>query len=167
MADAESQGIGDDELVKIRVDLTGIIDDDWPPSDAEWLWAEPVAADLFRLDNIPVFARGLAYGDIVRAHNAGTHWEFDELTRDGGHSTFRVILKKGKLLESGPSAEFWTLLSALGATYEGYQGGPLLAIDVPATSLAAGLEVLRRGETAGIWEYEDGKISGDTALPFN
>jgi hypothetical protein len=145
-------------LTKVRVDLSGIVDDGWPPSTAEWLWAEDLGGGLFRIDNVPIFARGISSNDVVRAHKVDDRWEFDEVARDGGHGTFRIMLQRGDSLAGEPAAELWAILSDLGAAYEGYQGGPLFAIDVPPSEVVAARAVLERGEQLGVWEYEDGNV---------
>jgi hypothetical protein len=38
----------------------------WPPAESEGLCAEPVEGDLYRLDNTPWFARGVAADDVIQ-----------------------------------------------------------------------------------------------------
>ena len=42
-------------------------EDGWPPVTAETLWAVELGGGLFRLDNIPFYARGVSDGDTVSA----------------------------------------------------------------------------------------------------
>ena len=44
------------------------------PSDKETLWAESVGPDLYRLDNIPFYAKGIALDDIVEASKRGNEF---------------------------------------------------------------------------------------------
>ncbi len=53
-----------DNYVKVVVALEKD-EDDYPPADYENLWATPVEEGLFRIDNIPFFAKSIALGDIV------------------------------------------------------------------------------------------------------
>jgi Domain of unknown function (DUF4265) len=148
---------------KIRVDLTGIAEDGWPPSTAEWLWADYLGDGLFRVDNIPIFARGISNGDIVKATKIGDHWEFERVIEHSPHSTFRVFLCNNKRLDEEPAIEWWEKLQDLGSTYEGYAGGPLFAIDVPTRAVVDAVkDVLKEAESQGIWEFEEGNVwSGD------
>ena len=57
---------GEGKLVKVRFVLDRE-DDDWPPLATEGVWARPVGEGEFELDNVPWFARGVAFGDRVRA----------------------------------------------------------------------------------------------------
>ena len=40
------------------------------PED-EWLWAEPLGSQRFRVESTPFFAYGLSHGDVVRAEGEG------------------------------------------------------------------------------------------------
>lgn len=40
-------------------------EDDWPPVSVEGVWASRVGDSHFRLNNVPYFASGFSYGDIV------------------------------------------------------------------------------------------------------
>ena len=42
----------------------------WAGHGTETLWARKVGDDLHRLESVPFFAYGLAYGDVVRAEFA-------------------------------------------------------------------------------------------------
>lgn len=123
----------------------------------EGLWAIPEPDGRYVIDNIPFYARDLNYKDLVSAHRDPETEElvFDEVTRSGGHSTFRVITKAGWDAEQHLS--FHHLMKAIrelgGATED--DGPHFFAIDVPPESSAhAMFDVLTVGLDAGVWDFE-------------
>jgi hypothetical protein len=86
-----------------------VVDDGWPPVDSERMWASVVGADLYRLDNSPWFATGVAEGE----------WPFFvEVAEWSGNCTIRIIpLKDGELM--GDQGRVLDLFTALGVTGEG------------------------------------------------
>ncbi|SFU55567.1 protein of unknown function [Pustulibacterium marinum] len=68
----------------------------WATS-AETLWATPLGEDLYQIENVPFYAYGLNYKDIVKANIIGkaeiplAH----ELVKKGGHQTFRLSFATG------------------------------------------------------------------------
>lgn len=60
----------------------------WAGHGTETLWARKVGDDLHRLESVPFFAYGLAYGDVVRADPF-----VREVVRRGGHTTLRVVFR--------------------------------------------------------------------------
>src|SRR5438874_1208053 len=81
----------DDQLIQVVAALT--VEDGWPPSDSERLWAEWVEqGSVARLDNIPIYLDGYAMDDLVRVDSKdGTHI-LRELAESGGHSTVRALI---------------------------------------------------------------------------
>jgi hypothetical protein len=152
--------MNDDQFFKICVDLEPISDGRWPPSSAEWLWCKHVGDDLYRVDNVPIFARAIAVDDVVRARVENDHLEFIEVVAIGGHSTFRVYLfTKGTSLEDEPNLLLWRQLADLGCTYEGYAALPIFAIDVPSREVLNTVKsILVDGENEGIWDYDEGVV---------
>jgi len=74
---------------------------DWPPVTVERLWGETTAVESeLRLLNVPFFARGVAYGDLVhvRPDNDRRELVFERLNGESGHSTIRITLLDGRAL---------------------------------------------------------------------
>ena len=119
------------------------------PSSQPWeqLYAEPVAGSHYRVGNIPFFARGVAFGDIVSARLTDAGWlEFADVVERGGHSTMRVWLADH--LAAG-AAEVARQFESRGCRVE-CTLQRLLAIDVPD------------GVEETVWQYlQDGKARGD------
>ncbi len=79
------------ELEKIHVDLPN----HWAIG-GESFWATPLGNDLFRLENIPFYAYGLNFHDVVKATSESEELipEIRELVEPSGHRTFRVFFEK-------------------------------------------------------------------------
>ncbi|MFY0572660.1 DUF4265 domain-containing protein [Archangium lansingense] len=139
-----------DERVKVVVKLEKD-EDDYPPMDYEGLWALPVGEGLFQIDNVPFFAMGIAYGDIVSATAEQHELRFREVVRPSGHSTLRLIIYDEKDI---PSVR--ALLEELGCSIERSHIQGLISVDVPPTvSLAVLRKTLDEGEAQERWGYEE------------
>jgi Domain of unknown function (DUF4265) len=77
------------DLVEIRFEGLRNCGADYPPVDAEFLWARPVSAQAYVLDNIPFHVRGIAYMDTVEALPAASDgtMAFSGVLQRSGHST--------------------------------------------------------------------------------
>ncbi len=126
----------------------------WHGSATETLWAAPVGPGQYRLENSPLYALGVSYQDVVSAKDVDSCLShLQEVVRRSGHSTYRIIKKKGA---EGSFEEMWMPLAAAGCTY---QQGPnsLLSVDVPPpANISAVYQHLEAGETAGAWSFEEG-----------
>lgn len=128
-------------------------DDDYPPVDYEELWTTPLGEGLYRIENIPFFARGIARGDIVSAVEEDGNLMFGEVVEQSGHSTIRLIIYNEyavpaiieRFLNQGCEAE---------TTFT-----KLVALDVPPeVNLEDIREKLDLGYTQGQWDYEEAFI---------
>src|SRR5215471_4834417 len=138
------------KMVKIRFELEPGA---WHGSGTETLWATPVGPNQYRLENVPFFAFGVSWEDVVLAKQDGPHRVFVEVLLRGGHSTYR-LLPVGTWTES--FERYWAPLAAAGCAYE---GGParLRAVDVPPQAdLHEVYKALRAGEATGVWDFEEG-----------
>jgi hypothetical protein len=149
----------DADLVKITIPLVKD-DSDYPPADFEHVWARTVGPGLYKLDNIPFFARGLRVGDIFSANpSGGQELLFSGVVDASDHSTLRVIVFR-ESSDARPLGERVSILrstlSKLGCSTELSHLPGLIAVDVPATAkLSSITEMLSEGEAAGLWEYEE------------
>ncbi len=135
-------------LEKVVIELGS---ESWHGHATESLWAESTAGG-FVLRNVPFFAYGCSYGDVVAAEESdeGT-WLVTGTVRRSGHSTYRIFVKKEAAL---PHA--WGRLASLGCTYE-RATEHLYAIDVPANSdVDSVYDVLEREKAKGTWDFEEG-----------
>ncbi|WP_375771809.1 DUF4265 domain-containing protein [Archangium gephyra] len=146
MAGEESE-----QLVKVFFELQQD-EDGYPPVTCESMWATPVGDGLYRLGNIPFFARGVAYEDVVSAvqRDDGTRG-FVEVVRPSGHSTLRIIV-----YEASEAPALRHELEALGCDTELSHIPNLVAVDVPpAVSLDEIRRLLEMGTVSERWEFEE------------
>lgn len=132
----------------------------WPPVDGENLWAVPIGGGLYRLDNVPFFAHGLAVDDIVRAA-ADTQGELlvTETVEASGNCTIRVLPLENSDRQVG-RGEVLAIFERLGVTGEGIEAFNLVALNIPGTAeLRPVRELLADGEANGWWEYQEGCVT--------
>lgn len=132
--------------VKIRFPLE-IDDEGYPPVAEESLWAEPCEGGLFRVLNIPFYARDLAWGDTVRADETEEGLVFAERVTPSGHATIRVIG-----MEEGFEEVLKGILAAGNLDWESM--GRLYAIDCPEEAYEALVEALDVHCETGLLDYE-------------
>ena len=143
-----------DNLVKVKFSI-----DNYQGKDEhflESLWAKPVSDDKYILDNSPFYAYGYSYKDTVTAIKEDDDLMVKTIDNRGGHSTFRVFLLEGYSENDFNIA--WEDLDKIGCTYEGSHSR-LFSIDVPpGVDLDNVVNILKKYEKDGIWEYEEGYI---------
>ncbi len=67
--------------------------DGYPPDRWESLWAVALGRDdLYRLDNIPLYVKGVSSEDIVRAEPNDGRLEFVRLVEPSRNSVYRVFV---------------------------------------------------------------------------
>ena len=94
----------------------------------ESVWARAIEGDLFAIKNLPFFAFGLNFDDVVRAPMEGELREVRAVIRRSGHRTLRVLFHAH--VTTDEQVVQLNALKALGGSYE--RGTDrLVAIDVP------------------------------------
>lgn len=139
----------DEELTKIVVDLPN----HWATS-GEGMWAKPLGDSLYEIRNVPFYAYGLNFEDVVRAEEPDPSHKpvVKELVRAGGHQTLRVFFA-----DSVPYDESPVLLDQLRSLRAAYERGNAtdFAIDVEPGGDYEGVRArLDDWEATGILEYE-------------
>ena len=125
------------------------------PSDIETLWATPLGADLYRLENSPFFAYGISWQDVIEAkrHSESDVPEFVRRVRKSGNRTLRVIFENSRLAE--PTAQtVLRELQRLGCSYEGMQPH-LVAVNVPPEARIEEVTGYLAAQPQLQWEYAD------------
>lgn len=134
-------------------------DDDYPPAAYENLWASPVGPGLYKIDNIPFFAMGIALEDVVSAQPEQGVLLFGEVVRSSGHSTIRIFTDDA---EQAPAIR--AFFAELGCISEQSHIPGLIAVDVPPS---VPLEPLRQfladGAAEDAWGYEEACLA-DSAV---
>lgn len=121
------------------------------------MWAEPLGRGRYRIRNVPFYAYGISFGDVVRAAGHGADELLMERVEDrSGHSTYRIFVEEEFTPESPEFGQFWQPVEQTGANYE--RGSDmLLAVDVPPSSnIDRVFQLLTAGESAGVWLFEEG-----------
>lgn len=153
-------------MLKFAVDLEPIIKEGWPPSSTEWLWGERIADDRARVCNVPFYAKGISFGDIVsieQVSDGEASWhEFAGVVAQGGHSTYRLFVPEG--IGHAAFERHWALLKAIGCSYESF-GEKFLAVDVPPEAdVQTAYIAFEDGERAAVWEFEEGNYESKATV---
>ncbi len=137
-------------LVRFELD----VDDGWPPVPVEDIWAAETDGDGVRLANIPLFARDVAFGDIL-AVDEGKERAFRSVTARSGHSTVRVIAADQHDVE-----ELAQHLIDKGCSVAMSFIPAMFAVDVPPGVKYRPLARWLAGrENDGVLDYEEGYIA--------
>jgi hypothetical protein len=136
-------------------------EDGWPPAESEGLWAVPVRGDLYRLDNTPWFARGIAADDVVEARpdGDGVLW-FAQVRERGGRVVVRVIPREDGPLH-GDRKGIIDVFSPLCVEAEEMSSPVnMVALDIGPDALQSSVKsLLAAGESEGRWYYEEGSVT--------
>ncbi len=131
----------------------------WHGNATERLWAEQIGTGRYRLRNSPFFAFDVSNEDIVFGVERDGQVFSAGVSIRGGHSTYRLRLKGVRLGDVAFTAH-WKPLEKLSCSFE---EGEVLAVDVPAKAdIHAVYESLAAGESAGVWEFEEGHCGHPT-----
>jgi hypothetical protein len=140
-----------DDHVKVLVNLEP--DDGWPPYEVEGVWATHEHDNIYRLDNIPFYARGISDGDLIRAEpDADGVLTFLSVERPSWFSTVRVFVKGGADKE-----EVRQRFRKIECDSEGISEH-LFTLSIPRPRLGEVLVELERGEVVGEWDWEEGVL---------
>lgn len=140
---------GREDLTKVVVDLPN----HWA-TGGESMWAKPLGEDLYELHNVPFYAYGLNYLDVVRAVEPAPDLipMVERVVAPSGHRTLRVLFdadfpesKRIPLLET---------LSPMGAGMEGADSR-YFAIDIGPDGDYDGVQAqLDSWQEEGVLGYE-------------
>jgi hypothetical protein len=148
-------------LVRIRVPIERSRDD--PGPEADWLWAEPLGSDRFRVESCPFFAYGISRDDVVLAvePRGGDAPRLEDVMEKGGHRTLRMALDPAAELSHRPVQELLEALLELGCTHEALRP-KIVAIDLPPqvdVAVVTGLLQARVRDGLILWEWADPRPS--------
>lgn len=122
--------------------------------EVESVWASAVEGG-YRLDNIPFYARGFAWGDLVSAApDPDGLLRFTGLVAPSGHSTIRLWF-----VDASDVQKVRDELRAVGCDTE-LDLSRLVAVDVPPDIPYKRIRAyLDDKERAGVFEYEEGCLA--------
>ncbi len=116
----------------------------------ESVWALP-SGNGYKLDNIPFYAKGIAYGDVVAAVETEGMLLFDGLLEPSNHSTVRIWFADA--VDVGDTRK---TLEAMGCSSEVSDRPRLVAVDIPpSVSYEEVKAYLDEGEANGRWDFEE------------
>ena len=127
MSDHKAQSVGAG-LSKV---LFEIEESEWHDHATESMWAIPADNHVYRLDNIPFYAYGVSYCDVISTKLVGGQNAFASVVASGGHSTYRLFLVGEESQQRFPDA--WRRLHELGCDHE-RATDYFVAMDVPPES---------------------------------
>ena|SRR5690242_3833102 len=121
-------------------------------AEVETLWASPLGEDLYRLENLPFFAYGVSFQDIVYAPLSEVEGfpTFERVHSSSGNKTVRIILAAAAQ-PGNASRRLLDGLVALGCEYEG-ANRTYIAVNIPpAVKLSTVGDYLMAHDAE--WEY--------------
>ena len=150
-----------DEHVKVLFELKKDADG-YPPVEVEQLWAEPVGGNLYKIDNVPFFVKGISCEDIVAAEpDSRGELRYTSLIKPSSRNTLRVIVFRDSP-DLRPIADrvsdLRTQLAEVGCSTELSNMQGLIAVDLDSGSISKVVSLLQSGERANLWEYEEGAV---------
>lgn len=129
---------------------------DWHQHATETMWAEPLGEDRFRLKNVPFYAYGISYDDVIVARKSGQETLSERVIERSGHSTYRIFVTDEETLQKFPV--YWASLEKLACTQE-RATERLFSVDVPPdANIYEVYAALERGEAASVWDFEEGHM---------
>lgn len=132
-------------------------EDDWPPVDAESLWAVPQAGDTLVVDNIPFFVRGVSFGDVITTAKAGDVLFFEKVVHYSGHSTLRLIF-----FDDSKARSTLSRLESMGCEWEESHVDCLFSVDIPPSLCYQEVaSLLSEATDAGVLEFEEAAIAAN------
>ena len=140
-------------LKKMKIDLE---EGAWHGFEIEYLWVESLSNGKYRIENTPFFAKGVSFEDIALGEERDGVLCYVRTAISGGHSTYRILLSDPSKVTA--FAAYWKPLAEHGCSYEsGDFGFRIYAVDVPPrANIIHVFEFLKRGEEAGVWDFEEG-----------
>ncbi|HEY0383148.1 MAG TPA: DUF4265 domain-containing protein [Candidatus Elarobacter sp.] len=125
---------------------------------AESMWADYLGLNRYRLDNVPLFAYGINYGDHFTTRAEGDGLLFDRVLKRTGASTYRVTFNEGFSRDSAARLLIGEAKSRASQTSE--YGDDHFALSVENSGDREAVErLLEQGEERGFWDWE---ISGSS-----
>lgn len=116
--------MSEENLEKIHADLPN----HWAIG-GESIWATPLGNDLYRIENVPFYAYGLNFLDVVYAtpDSGDTIPEIRKVVNPSGHRTYRILFSKDTAREK--QKELLDSLTKYEASYE-RADSTLVAVDI-------------------------------------
>jgi hypothetical protein len=82
-----------ENMVKVTIPLP---EDSLAGAATESLWAEPQGDGTYRVKNVPFYAKGISFDDLVKAEPKDDVLMFKGVVQHSGHSTYRIFANDGR-----------------------------------------------------------------------
>lgn len=127
----------------------------WPPFPVERLWAHRMDDDLYVVDNVPFFAKGIALYDTIRvSHDPNLGLVFVEPQERSGYSTVHVFPGESRA-DHADAGSILAILAGGGCVLEKSGKLDMVALAVPPrVELKYVLSMLSAANAEGVLEYE-------------
>ncbi len=137
----------------------------WPAVDVEEIGATHAGGDHYRLTGSPLYAWGVARGDVVEAlaDSDGLLWA-TSVVEHSGHLSLRVLPEAEGTLDTDAAVGSFAALRVEGRAARDHA---VVALDVPPEAdLEAVKRLLADGERDGRWSIHEALVSDEwRALP--
>lgn len=127
--------------------------DGYPPEEWEGLWAIPIGANRFKIDNIPFYARDVSCGDVVEACLDNGEHIFKRVVEPSANSTIRVVI-----YDLADESAIRSELIKLGCSVEGSGTPGLIALNVPKANVEDVVDLLEIRFVDEKLDFEEGAI---------
>jgi hypothetical protein len=145
--------MADENFKKISFELEPDADG-YPPDRWESLWASEEEGGLYRMDNIPFYAKGISSEDVVTALTNEGRLQFERLVRPSGNSVVRLYVSDVSDMQATRDT-----FRELGCESELHSNPKFVAVEIPKAVTAYPVdELLEAGAKSGRWEYEWGVL---------
>lgn len=128
-------------------------EDGYPPEEWEGIWATPMGDSLFKIDNIPFYAKGLSCDDIVEAAIDAGEYRLIRVVSPSDNSTIRVLV-----FDLHDEGEVRKNLLNLGCSIEGTGTPGLIALNVPKPCRDSVDRFLRAAFEKERLDFEEGAL---------
>ena len=143
----------DENYQKVRFELQQD-EDGYPPDRWEGLWAYEVEQGLYRVDNIPFFAKGVSSGDVISTEQRDGELQFKSVVRPSKNSVFRIYVVDVADVQSARES-----FRSLGCESEQSHIPKLFTVEIPGNvPFEPVAHLLADGADSVRWEYEEGVL---------
>lgn len=142
--------MAEEQMNKIVVPLH----EDWHGFSSETLWGEKIDRDIYRIDSIPFFAKGISFDDVVKVKtNKDNRLVYQKTILKGNYCTYRVVFDEN--INSKEKNKYLNLLQNYGDV-EIYEEKDLYALSVPKKKVHELYKILSQLERDKILDFEEG-----------
>jgi hypothetical protein len=138
-------------MVKVTIPLP---EDNLAGAASESVWAEPKGDGTYRVKNVPFYAKGISFDDLVKAEPKDDRLMFKGVVRHSGHSTYRIFANEGR---TAPEVEaLFEMLKKMHCDIEPATD-KLVGVDVlPEADIYKVYATLEEAERAGKIDFQEG-----------